>query len=92
MQQRLDRAVANNDKNLIRKTFDTLVRRSFAVRVLAVWNITYKNKGRHTAGVDDVYIPKGRSREQSDNIRMKLLNEIDIKSAPSNIRRAYIPK
>lgn len=92
MQQRLDRAVANNDEKLIRKTFDTLVRCSFAVRVLAVWNITKRNDGRYTAGVDGVAIPKGKTREITDKIRLKLLYAINIKSAPSKIRRSYIPK
>lgn len=92
MQQRLDRAVANNDEPLIRKTFDTLVRRSFAIRVLAVWNITHQNEGKKTAGVDGVKIPKGKNKEETDKIRLKLLDAIDIQSAPNKIKRTYIPK
>lgn len=69
-----------------------MVRRSFAIRVLAVWNITQRNDGKHTAGVDGVKIPKGKNRKTTDKIRLKLLNEINIKSQPSNIKRAYIPK
>ena len=92
MQQRLDRAVANNDKKGIRNYFDILTKRSFAVKVLAVWRITKLNKGKNTAGVDNVAIPKSATKQEKDNIRYKLLTNIDIKSTPSEIKRAYIPK
>lgn len=92
MQQRLDKAVANNDSKGIRNTFDILVRRSFAVKVLAVWKITQRNSGKHTAGVDGVSIPKGKNRKITDAIRYRLLKSIDIKSTPDKIKRVYIPK
>ena len=92
MQQRLDRAVADNDSKVIRKTFDILVRRSFAVKVLAVWRITQRNAGKYTAGVDNVSIPKGKNRKTTDAIRYRLLKSIDIKSTPNKIKRVYIPK
>ena len=92
MQKRLDRAVANNDSKGIRNTFDTLIRRSFAVRIIAVWRITQRNSGKNTAGVDNISIPKGANRKQADKIRYELLSRIDIKSEPNKIRRTYIPK
>ena len=92
MQQRLDRAVANNDKKGIRNYFDILTRRSFAVKVLAVYRITQRNTGKNTAGVDDVAIPKKASKQKQNLIRWLLLRNIDIKSKPNRIKRVYIPK
>ena len=91
MQKRLDEAVANNDKRLIRTIFTILVKRSWAVKVLAVWRITHINTGKNTAGVDNVKIPHA-SKEQQDKIRWRLLNEININSNPDAIKRIYIPK
>ena len=92
IQQRLDRAVANNDKKSIRNYFDILTRRSFAAKILAVYRITQRNSGKHTAGIDDISIPKNATKEEKDKIRYKLLKSIDIKSKPKNIKRVYIPK
>jgi len=91
MQQRLDRAVANNNQKGIRNVFDILVRRSFAVKVLAVWRIT-QNEGSKTAGVDKVAMPKSATRQEKDRIRHKLLKRINVKSEPQPIRRTHIPK
>ena len=91
IQRRLDRAVANNDKESIRETFDLLAKRSNAVKVLAIWKITQRNKGKFTAGVDGMSMPKGSKREQ-DQIRLELLKTLDIGQNPKPIRRVYIPK
>lgn len=91
MQKRLDEAVANNDYKGIRNLFNILVRRSRAVKILAIYRITYLNQGKSTAGVDGEAIPYA-TKERTDNIRRKLLSEINISKSPDAIRRAYIPK
>ena len=91
IQQRLDRAVATNDVKRIRHIFDLLTKRSFAVKILAVYRITKRNTGKNTAGVDGVALPKGDTRE-ANKIAMRLLNAIDIKAKPDAIRRVFIPK
>ena len=91
IQQRLDRAVATNDVKRIRHIFDLLIKRSLAVKILAVFRITKRNTGKNTAGVDGVAIPKGNTR-QANEMAMRLLNAIDIKAKPDTIRRVFIPK
>ena len=91
MQKRLDKAVATKNAKRIRHIFDLLTKRSFAVKVLAVYRITRRNKGKNTAGVDGISIPKG-DRALALKASMDLLNEIDIKVKPNNIRRIFIPK
>ncbi len=91
MQRRLDKAVADNDKEGIRETFDLLTKRSKAVLILATWRITQRNTGKYTAGVDGIAIPKGQSREYQNQIRHRIMAEIDIGKKPDKIRRVYIP-
>ena len=91
IQQRLHKAVATNNAKRIRHIFDLLTKRSFAVKVLAVHRIAKRNKGRNTAGVDGVAIPKGDTQE-ANKIAMRLLNAIDVKAKPNAIRRVFIPK
>jgi RNA-directed DNA polymerase len=91
MQRRLDKAVADNDKEGIRETFDLLTKRSKAVVILATWRITQRNTGKYTAGVDGIAIPKGQSREYQNQIRHRIMAEIDIGKKPDKIRRVYIP-
>ena len=91
MQKRLDKAIADNDRDKIRTIINILLRRSHAVKVLAVWRITYRNAGKNTAGIDGICIPKG-TREETDKIRFELLNLINIAETPKPIKRAYIPK
>lgn len=91
IQQRLDRAVATNDVKRIRHIFDLLTKRSQSVKILAVYRITKRNKGKNTAGVDGVAIPKGDT-QKANQIVMRLLNAIDIKAKPDLIRRVFIPK
>lgn len=91
IQQRLDRAVATNDVKRIRHIFDLLTKRSFAVKILAVYRMTKRNKGKNTAGIDGIAIPMGNTHE-ANKIAVKLLNAIDIKAKPNVIRRVFIPK
>jgi RNA-directed DNA polymerase len=91
MQKRLDKAVADNDYTAIQNLFTILVRRSRAVKILAVFRITYRNTGKNTAGVDGMKIPIG-TREETDFIRYQLLDSINIRKKPDAIRRVYIPK
>jgi RNA-directed DNA polymerase len=89
-QRRLDKAVANNDvKSMQSLTY--FLSRSIAVKTLAVWRITYHNKGKYTAGIDRVSVPK-KSKEAQMRMRTKLLQEIDLTRKPDVIRRVYIPK
>lgn len=92
MQRRLDKVVADNDKEGIRETFDLLTKRSKAVVILATWRITQRNAGKYTAGVDGIAIPKGQSREYQNQIRHGIMAEIDIGKKPDKIRTVYIPK
>lgn len=90
IQRRLDKAVANDDKTKIRWYSHLLMKRSRAVKVLAVHRVCKVNTGRHTAGVDGVSIPKdteGRLPKM-----MELLNNINIEKKPEPIKRVYIPK
>jgi RNA-directed DNA polymerase len=48
------------------------------------------NEGRHTAGVDKVAIP--RIKEEQEDMRLRLYQEIDITRKPLPIKRVYIPK
>ena len=92
VQRRLDEMVANSDKEGIRQTFNLLTRKSKAVRILAVRNITQDNKGKYTAGVDGIAIDKQTDKQSQYQMRLQLLEEIDIRKKPDKIRRVYIPK
>lgn len=92
MQRRLDKAVADNDKEGIRETFDLLTKRSMAVSILATWRITHRNSEKYTAGVDGIAIPKGQSREYQNQIRHRLMADVDIGKQPRKIKRVYIPQ
>lgn len=92
MQRRLDKAVADNDKNSIRETFDLITKRSNAVRILATWRITQRSSGKYTAGVDGIKIPKDKSREHQNQLRHRIMDSVDIGKKPASIRRVYIPK
>ena len=91
MQRNLDKAVACNDKKSIRSIFDLLINRSDAVRIYAVWKITSRNKGKYTAGIDEIALPK-TSRKYQNRFRLNLLETLDIAKRPDKIRRVYIPK
>ena len=70
IQRRLDTAVANGDKANIRRHFDHLAKRSNAVRILAVNQVTRVNPGKWTAGVDGIALPKG-NRDKQNHWRMQ---------------------
>jgi RNA-directed DNA polymerase len=91
IQRRLDKAVADNDTKGIRETFDLLAKRSMAVKILAIKRITSDNRGKYTAGVDGIAMPRN-DRKLQNQMRLKLLDKIDIQKKPDNIKRTYIPK
>jgi RNA-directed DNA polymerase len=66
------------------------MKKSRAVKVLAVHRVCKVNTGRHTAGVDGVSIPK--DIEGRLPMMMELFNDIDIEKKPQPIKRVYIPK
>ena len=78
IQRRLDKVVADNDKKGIRELFDLLTKRSNAVKILATYRITTRNAGKYTAGIDGIAIPKSESRQTQNQIRHKIMTEIDI--------------
>ena len=55
---KLDKAVANDDKDLIRWYVHVLSKKSRAVKILAVNRVCQINSGRHTAGVDGIAMPQ----------------------------------
>jgi RNA-directed DNA polymerase len=91
IQRKLDKAVAENDKENIRWYTHLLSHKSRAVKILAVYRVTSLNQGKYTAGSDKVKLVKGRSKENGE-LRMTLLNGINIKKKPSPIKRVFIPK
>lgn len=91
IQQRLDRAVATNNAKRIRHNLNLLTHRSIAVKILAVYHICIRNKGKNTAGVDGISIPKGNTNS-AKQLEMELLKEINIMAKPKAIKRVYIPK
>jgi RNA-directed DNA polymerase len=90
VQSQLDEAVATGDLKNISRYFDLLCKRSEAVKTLAVNKITRINKGKYSAGVDEVKTPKDRKEAQA--FRYKLLESVAIDKSPSPIKRVYIPK
>ena len=91
IQTKLDKAVAENDIESIRELFNLLAKNSLATKVLSVWRITQRNSGKYTAGVDGISIPKDK-RDKQDQVRLNLLDEIDITRTADPIRRVLIPK
>lgn len=90
IQGKLDKAVADGNKTLIRSLIRILCNSSKAVRILAVYKICEINRGRYTAGVDGMSIPEDRTERRK--LMEELVNTIDIRKTPSPIRRVYIPK
>lgn len=89
IQRRLDRAVADGDKNLIRG-YVRCLNKSRAVKILAIFRVCEENSGRYTAGLDGFAMPMNKKERQK--LMESLIDEIDINKKPSPIRRAYIPK
>ena len=90
IQGKLDKAVANGDKDRIRWYVHLLSKRTRAVKILAIYRICEINSGRHTAGVDGMAMPK--DRVERHRLMESMIDEIDVTSKPSPIRRVYIPK
>ena len=90
IQMKLDKAVANDDKDLIRWYVHVLSKKSRAVKILAVNRVCQINSGKHTAGVDGIAMPHDRAERL--RVMSKLVNEIDITSEPMPIKRVHIPK
>ena len=80
IQERLDRAVANDDKPKIRWLTHLLSKKSRAVKILAIHRICQVNKGRHTAGIDGIAMPE--LKEERLQMMEKLLDETDIYNGP----------
>jgi len=91
IQRRLDKAVAGNNKSKIRWYTHILSKKSRAVKILAVHRVTASNQGKYTAGTDGVRMIRGREGINGQ-IRLSLLDAINVKKEPSPIRRVYIPK
>jgi len=91
IQRKLDKAVAENDKSKIRWYTHILSKRSRAVKILAVHRVTSLNQGKYTAGTDGIRMMKDK-KGFNNNLKLTLLDKIDIKKKPSPIRRAFIPK
>ena len=91
IQRKLDKAVADNDKSKIRWYTHLLSKRSRAVKILAVYHVTTQNQGRYTAGIDGIRMIRGR-KGINEQLRLSLLNAINIKKKPSPIRRVFISK
>ena len=90
IQRRLDKAVANDDKPKIRWYTHLLVKKSRASKILAVYRVCEMNKGRNTAGVDEVSMPLKKDRRCTKMI--ELLPTINVEATPKPIKRTYIPK
>ena len=91
IQGKLDKAVADNNKSKIRWLTHLLSHKSRAVKILATYRVTSLNQGKYTAGIDGVKLIKGRTKENGE-IRLALLDRINIKKKPSPIKRVFIPK
>ena len=91
IQGKLDKAVADNNKSKIRWFTHLLSHKSRAVKILAVYRVTYLNQGKYTAGTDGVKLVKGKSKDNGE-LRVELLNSINIKKKPSPIKRVFIEK
>ena len=90
-QRKLDKAVANGDQAKIRWYTHLLSKRSRAVKILAVHKVTCLNRGKYTAGVDKVTLPRA-DRQTQNRFRGQLLEEIDILKKSAPIRRVLINK
>ena len=95
IQRNLDRAVAENDKKKIRWLTYILIKKSRAVKILAIHRVTVVNKGKHTAGTDGIKVAEGKSKDAKEcnkDLREWLYKEADIKKKPAAIKRTFIKK
>lgn len=90
IQQQLDKAVEDDERNKIRFLVHHLSMKSSAVRILAIDRICQTNTGKYTAGVDEISTP--RNREERLEFMTDLYHNLDITKDPDPIRRVFIPK
>jgi len=92
MQRQIHKAVEAGKWRKARYLIYLLTKRSKATRILATYRITTKNRGKHTAGVDNVRIPKSVTPESRRRIRLSILKQATASRRPNHIRRIYISK
>ena len=92
MQRQIHKAVEAGNWRKARYLTYLLTRRSQATKVLATYKITTQNRGKHTAGVDHMRIPRGIAPEAKRRIRLGILKQADAFRNPKHIRRIYIRK
>jgi len=92
MQRQIHKAVEAGKWRKVRHLVYLLTKRSRGIKILATYRITTGNGGKHTAGVDNVRIPRGTSPETKRQIRLGILKQCSAFRKPSSIRRIYIPK
>jgi RNA-directed DNA polymerase len=92
MQRQIHKAVEAGNWRKARYLIYLLTRRSKATKLLATYKITTQNRGKHTAGVDHVSIPKGTDSETKRRIRLGILKQATAFRKPDHIRRTYIRK
>ena len=86
LRRRIFKATQSEDWRKVRN-LQRLMLRSYSNVLLAVRKTTQENKGRKTAGVDEVLVKTPRKRGQMVD---DLINNQDWKPKP--VRRVYIPK
>ena len=92
MQRQIHKAVEAGNCRKAKYLVYLLTRRSRATKLLATYKITTQNRGKHTAGIDCVRIPKGIDPETKRRIRLEILKQAEAFRKPNHIRRIYIRK
>ena len=92
MQRQIHKAAEAGNWRKARYLIYLLTRRSRATKLLATYKITTQNRGKHTAGIDCVRIPKGIDPETRRRIRLEILKQAEAFRKPNHIRRIYIRK
>lgn len=92
MQRQIHKAVEAGNWRKARYLIYLLTRRSRAMKILATYKITTKNQGMHTAGIDNMCIPKGIKPIEKKRIRLEILKQASTFRKPKPIRRIYIKK
>ena len=88
LQERIFRATRNKELAKI-KSFQKLLVRSHSARLVAIRRVTQKNKGKYTAGIDDVIYATSTERIKLEE-ELAHLNFNKYNCQP--IKRVYIPK
>lgn len=84
LQKRVFSASKNGNRKLVQQLQQLMIS-SFAARCLAVYKVTERNKGRHTAGVDGLRSLTGKQK-------LKLAKELSLKTRAAPVKRVWIPK